>query len=163
MKRKIRISFLSLILLGLVVLYLVSHYTEEPKKSEFDKVYDAAIEFRRRGHEFRRSESIPPMPAYEEFRDNFYRLQASKNMLEGNPISAVAAYNVVIHYKPDSASAYLGRGLARWEREHYDLALFDLRMARKLDRNDPELSAQETIMLDTYISSYPGKRPKVVD
>ena len=159
MKRKIRVSCLSLILLCLVVLYFVSHDKEAPQKSEFDKVYDAAIEFRQGGHEFRQTE--PPMPAFEEFRFLIYMWQGSKNMLDGNPVSAVAAYNVAIHYKPDSSKAYLGRGLARWDRKHYARALFDFRMARKLDRDDPELSGQEIIMLDTYISSYPGRRPKI--
>ena len=71
------------------------------------------------------------MPTLDEWKFKYYSYLGSTNSLEGKFIAANAAYNLAIKYNPYSAQNYLSRGLLKFERAHYKLAISDLNMAEK--------------------------------
>ena len=71
------------------------------------------------------------MSVADEWNCKYYAFLGDKNASESKVIAANAAFNLAIKCNPNSAQNYLSRGLLKFERSHYKLAISDLNMAKK--------------------------------
>lgn len=133
-------------LLGGVVVF-VSHHKSAPK-TEYKKVYEAAIEFRRNGNS---------MPEATLYRATFHCWQGIEKNLSGQYIEAITEFDEAIRIKPDHAKAYLLRGLSRFELKKYALSKFDFSMAFDLDRDFSELSVDDKLILHEHLAKIEEK------
>ena len=144
-KRIITIIF-SISLLGSVVVFVLHH--KNTPKTEYEKAYEAAIEFRRNGN---------PMPEATLYRATFYCWQGIEKNLSGQYIAAITEFDEAIRIKPDHAKAYLLRGLSRFELKKYALSKFDFNMALDLDSDFSELSVDDKLMLYAHLAKIEEK------